>query len=95
VAGRQGKGTAPAVVPGVVGFYEVFASIVETTIAKNESEAAMRQVVLMIPLDGVADHGESNPVHWAMPLRTSQILPHRPHSDRLRVSEGLDPHTGR
>ena len=54
-------------VDGVVGLEDVFAAVVESAVAEQKAEAAVREIVLVILLDGVGDEGDAGAVLLAMP----------------------------
>src|ERR1700693_1370605 len=62
-----GEVNAAPDVDRVVGFQNIFAAVVESSIAEEEAEAAIGEVVLVILLDGVRDQGESGAILFATP----------------------------
>src|SRR5579863_6610474 len=53
--------------PGVVALDDVFAAVVELAVSEKKAEAAEREVVLVVALDGVRNDGKSDFVLRPMP----------------------------
>jgi len=49
-------------VQSVVGLQDVLAGVVKVTVAEQEAEASVAEVVLVVALDGVRDEGEAESV---------------------------------
>src|ERR1017187_9399590 len=58
--------TSPGV-DGVEGFLDGFAPVIQSTVAENESQPAIREVGLVVSADSVRDEGRSQAIEAAMP----------------------------
>ena len=63
--GRQ-VNAAPNV-DGVVGLKNIFAAVVQLAVAEQKSQAAGREIILVIFLDGIGDEGDAGAILFAMP----------------------------
>ena len=76
-------------VPVVVAFEDVFAAVVELAVAQQEPQPAIFQVVLVVALDGVRDHGDAELVLGAMQAAHGVVAAKLHGLVHLGVGEGL------
>ncbi len=86
-AGRE-VDPAPRV-HGVIGFQDIFAAVVEAAVAEKKSEAACREIILVILLDGIADEGEAGAILFAMPPSAVRAHSFGESLIHFRVGEGF------
>src|ERR1700722_12356677 len=85
---RRQVNTAPHV-DGVIGLEDVLAAVVEMAVAEQKAQAPGGEIILVIPLDGIAHKGGPGAILFAVPPRA--IRPHAFGKGLIdfRIREGL------
>src|ERR1700733_11941252 len=69
----KGEEETPPCMEGVVAHDNIFTAVGKVAVAKEEAEAAVFQVILVVFFDGIAGEGGAEFVGAAMPARASIV----------------------